>query len=292
MVSAAAAWPAGDAVRAGAPRLPFGSAGLSILLHGAAAAALAAVSLGEGGVAALPAAPGITVGLIVAEPAAGSPELAPGASREAEGDVESETAPPPTSPQAPLADDAAPVVDMEPPRPPAAEAAPMEPAPVMPLEPAPEPPPSVQVAAAPRVAARPAPPVRRAVAPGRAVTQIAAPGAGEGGGSASQQTASLPAGSDAGVIPLLSDPNFRARTPPAYPRRAVELGQQGEVIVEALLDGAGVPQSVRVHRSSGFPLLDAAALDAVRAWRFVPAQQAGRPVAARVRLPVRFRLNG
>jgi protein TonB len=90
---------------------------------------------------------------------------------------------------------------------------------------------------------------------------------------------------------MLTDPNYRSRTPPAYPRRAVELGHEGEVIVEATLDEAGVPRSAHVHRSSGFPLLDAAAVEAVQVWRFVPAQHGGRNVPSRVRLPVRFRLN-
>jgi protein TonB len=121
----------------------------------------------------------------------------------------------------------------------------------------------------------------------RAPTPAPTPGAGA---AAPAQTASLPGGGEAG-LPMLTDPNYRSRTPPVYPRRAVELGHQGEVIVEAMLDEAGVPRSAHVHRSSGYPLLDAAALEAVRGWRFVPAQHGGRSIAARVRLPVRFRLN-
>lgn len=36
---------------------------------------------------------------------------------------------------------------------------------------------------------------------------------------------------------------------------------------------------------------DQAALDAVRRWRFTPAEQCGRPVAVGVSVPVRFRLH-
>ena len=59
--------------------------------------------------------------------------------------------------------------------------------------------------------------------------------------------------------------------------------------VEVLPDGrAG---SVTIGLSSGFGSLDKAAFDAVRRWRFHPAHRHGRPIAATVRVPVRFALN-
>ncbi|MBL8837278.1 MAG: energy transducer TonB [Alphaproteobacteria bacterium] len=307
MVSLAASWPVAGAARTQAPRLPLTPAGLSILLHGAVAVALTTVALGEGGGMTAPSAPGLAIGIVMAEPAAGAPDRAPGAP----GDASADAADPPSEPESQAlavamaeAPAVAPAADMPDPPPVAPMASALETAPVDPPVPPPPPvqaaeprpvePPAPAQAAPPRPAAAPrrAAPARSAAVAGRSVAAPSAPGPGEGGGTAGRQTAALPAGSDAGGIPLILDPNFRARTPPPYPRRAVELGQQGEVVVEALVDAAGVPLSAHVHRSSGFPLLDEAALAAVRAWRFVPAHHAGQAVASRVRLPVRFRLNG
>lgn len=92
--------------------------------------------------------------------------------------------------------------------------------------------------------------------------------------------------------PLIVQARYRERpTPPAYPPRAFELDQQGEVVVRARLDPHGDPQRVEVLRSSGFSLLDEAALAAVRRWRFEPARIDGRPVPAIVQVPVRFRVR-
>ena len=49
--------------------------------------------------------------------------------------------------------------------------------------------------------------------------------------------------------------------------------------------------SVVIFRSSGFSLLDNAALAAVRKWQFLPAVHNGRTVAAWVEIPVRFTLR-
>jgi protein TonB len=53
----------------------------------------------------------------------------------------------------------------------------------------------------------------------------------------------------------------------------------------------GMPLDVEVMATSGHPSLDSAAQSAVRQWRFIPASQAGRPMAAVAEVPVRFRLN-
>ena len=52
----------------------------------------------------------------------------------------------------------------------------------------------------------------------------------------------------------------------------------------------GVATTLTVERSCGHPLLDQAALDAVRRWTFEPARAAGLPVASLVVIPVRFSL--
>ena len=87
-------------------------------------------------------------------------------------------------------------------------------------------------------------------------------------------------------------PRYRSPpTPPVYPTRAVELNQQGEVIVRVRLDPGGRAVEIVVHRRSGYHLLDQAALAAVRGWHFLPAIRNGQPVSAWVEIPVRFHLR-
>jgi protein TonB len=90
-------------------------------------------------------------------------------------------------------------------------------------------------------------------------------------------------------------PDFRAaylsNPPPAYPRSARRSGEQGTVTLRVHVDRGGVPTQVEIERSSGSNVLDLAALEAVRNWRFVPARRGTDPVAAWVIVPVAFRLT-
>jgi periplasmic protein TonB len=56
--------------------------------------------------------------------------------------------------------------------------------------------------------------------------------------------------------------------PPEYPPAARRRQQQGTVVIAFACDELGVVTEVVVQRSSGFPLLDAAAVAAVQLWRF------------------------
>lgn len=75
-----------------------------------------------------------------------------------------------------------------------------------------------------------------------------------------------------------------------YPRFEREAGTEGRVIVRFVVGTDGVPGSIEVVRSVS-PGLDRAAADAVRAARFTPGMQNGRPVAVRMTLPVTFRIR-
>jgi protein TonB len=57
------------------------------------------------------------------------------------------------------------------------------------------------------------------------------------------------------------------------------------------LDKSGSVISVEISSSSGFRLLDQAALDSLRHARFAPALRGGKPVAASVIVPIRFQLS-
>jgi protein TonB len=75
---------------------------------------------------------------------------------------------------------------------------------------------------------------------------------------------------------------------PEYPQDAFVKKVQGVVYVEILIDANGRVVRTRVTRS--IPLLDEAAVAAVRQWMFAPAVKAGRPVATLAMAPVTFTL--
>ena len=80
--------------------------------------------------------------------------------------------------------------------------------------------------------------------------------------------------------------------PPTYPPQALRLRQSGEVVLRVLVDEAGRPAEVAIESSSGYRLLDEAALKAVKKrWRFVPARQDGAAIQAWALVPVRFELE-
>lgn len=76
---------------------------------------------------------------------------------------------------------------------------------------------------------------------------------------------------------------------PVYPPIARASRVQGVVIVEAVLDATGRVAAVRVLRS--IPLLDEAALDAVKQWQFEPALVDGQPRAVLMTTTVNFKLQ-
>ena len=79
--------------------------------------------------------------------------------------------------------------------------------------------------------------------------------------------------------------------PPRYPWEARIHGWQGTVLLQAVVSTSGRANSVRVTDSSGHPVLDAAALGAVRQWQFIPARKGERVVASRVEVPITFKLD-
>jgi protein TonB len=78
---------------------------------------------------------------------------------------------------------------------------------------------------------------------------------------------------------------------PVYPEIARQRGEQGRVVLRVSVSAGGMPLGVAVMDTSVYPSLDAAALSAVRQWRFIPATQAGRSVLAVADVPIRFRLD-
>ena len=76
---------------------------------------------------------------------------------------------------------------------------------------------------------------------------------------------------------------------PKYPLEAQDSGLEGVITVEVSLDEAGVMTGARVLRS--VPILDAAALDAVRNWHYEPTIVDGRAVPVKLVATVNFSLR-
>jgi periplasmic protein TonB len=77
-----------------------------------------------------------------------------------------------------------------------------------------------------------------------------------------------------------------------YPEIARRAGTQGTVTLRVQVTREGLAARVDVEKSSGSSHLDAAALEAVKAWRFVPARQGAGPIESWVLVPIVFRLEG
>lgn len=76
---------------------------------------------------------------------------------------------------------------------------------------------------------------------------------------------------------------------PVYPAIAISAHLEGDVTLEALIDVNGAVQDLRVVR--GVPLLEQAALEAVRRWRYTPTLLNGVPVPVVMTVTVSFRLR-
>lgn len=86
----------------------------------------------------------------------------------------------------------------------------------------------------------------------------------------------------------LSQPYYVKRGQARYPLEAKRLRQEGTVVLTLYINALGKLDKIEVNQSSGFPLLDEAAIAAERQSRFRPAYQGNRPVACRAEVPYRF----
>jgi protein TonB len=91
------------------------------------------------------------------------------------------------------------------------------------------------------------------------------------------------------VAGLEQGPDFAGNPPPEFPELARQNGWYGTVLLKLWIDEDGRVTEVRVENSSGYGVLDAAAVNAVKRWRGRPARHNARPVATEELLPVVFR---
>lgn len=77
---------------------------------------------------------------------------------------------------------------------------------------------------------------------------------------------------------------------PVYPPIARQARIQGMVVLEAQISKDGKIESLQLV--SGHPILAAAAIDAVRQWRYSPYLLNGEPVAVDTQIRLNFTLAG
>jgi protein TonB len=83
--------------------------------------------------------------------------------------------------------------------------------------------------------------------------------------------------------------NLLEKTMPQYPTIAKTAGIQGVVVLQATISQNGLIQNLRVI--SGPPMLQRAAMDAVRSWRYKPYLLNGQPVEVETTINVVFKLG-
>jgi len=84
--------------------------------------------------------------------------------------------------------------------------------------------------------------------------------------------------------------NLLVKTMPQYPAIAKAARIQGTVVLQATISKNGTIENL--HVVSGPPMLQQAAMDAVRSWRYKPYLLNGDPVEVETQVNVVFNLGG
>jgi periplasmic protein TonB len=148
-----------------------------------------------------------------------------------------------------------------------------------------------QVAIASQAAADVRPVVADVAAPASPPVGVANAPAAAGPSSATSSRRPIDgAGVGTGAV-LTAKPRYRTNPIPEYPIASRRRREEGVVLLNVAVDVSGTPTTISLNHSSGYPLLDRAALDAVRRWTFEPARSGGVAMFSLVVVPVRFSLE-
>jgi len=173
----------------------------------------------------------------------------------------------------------------------------------------PPPPPAAHPTVAPRVVPKPQPQQQAFVAPIEVPTEITpeqsldlgaengaaggveggVPGGVVGGIVGGLPEAPPPAAAPVRVGGSVREPKRLSAAPPVYPELAQLARLQGTVIIEATINERG--RVVNATLLSGMPMLNEAALEAVKKWVYTPTLVNGVPTPIIMTVTVRFRLS-
>ncbi|PIR37428.1 MAG: hypothetical protein COV35_10070 [Alphaproteobacteria bacterium CG11_big_fil_rev_8_21_14_0_20_39_49] len=91
---------------------------------------------------------------------------------------------------------------------------------------------------------------------------------------------------------FIKDASFKGvRVSPKYPKRALMLGLEGEVVIKALIDIDGTIKDVELFESSGYRILDEAVMQVAWKWEFEPSYVNNVPTRQWVKAPYEFVLK-
>lgn len=94
------------------------------------------------------------------------------------------------------------------------------------------------------------------------------------------------------VAPQRREPaQYAAMKKPDYPPEALRAGIEGKTVLRVLISASGAASRVEVYQSSGHPSLDAAALQSVQQFQFVPARMDGVAHASWAKIPIGFSID-
>ena len=86
-------------------------------------------------------------------------------------------------------------------------------------------------------------------------------------------------------------PKYKENPLPHYPQIARRRGYEGRTLIRVKVLENGKAGKIEVEESSGFKVLDTAALRSVRGWTFVPGRINGKRTEQWIRVPIRFVLK-
>jgi TonB family protein len=86
-----------------------------------------------------------------------------------------------------------------------------------------------------------------------------------------------------------TEPELLVSSAPIYPAMARQARVEGEVVIAAVIDATGKLTNMTVV--SGAPLLQKAALDSLRTWKYRPGYLNEKPVSTKTSITVNFRLR-
>lgn len=123
------------------------------------------------------------------------------------------------------------------------------------------------------------------------------PRVGEGASISNQVAAVAPVNQVLGIVTakggpgVLARPVYRKNPEPAYPAAARRRRQEGVTVLAVSVSASGRARRVVVKESSGYQMLDDAAVKAVVEWEFEPARAGTAAVESEIEVPVRFQLK-
>ncbi len=93
------------------------------------------------------------------------------------------------------------------------------------------------------------------------------------------------------VSPKVDEPPVPIKThAPAYPEDLRQRGVSGVAMITAVVDESGTVLAAESNKAS-HEHFKQPAIDAVKHWKFKPAQLAGKPVKVRINIPVQFSVD-